>query len=158
VREVLGRRVIRYDLNDRDTALFRRGLELLVQLYWAAGAREVMLPVRGLGVLRDGDSRPLERARFGAADIELMAFHPLGTACAGTDPQRSVTDGRGRVHGIEGLHVADASVIPTSPGVNPQITIMALASRTAFGLLGAPPPVDEPDPEHIARPRVHVPA
>jgi choline dehydrogenase-like flavoprotein len=44
-------------------------------------------------------------------------------------------------------------VVPTSPGVNPQITIMALSTRLAFGLLGATPPSHEPHPEHIARPR-----
>jgi choline dehydrogenase-like flavoprotein len=65
-----------------------------------------------------------------------------------------VLDGDGRVHGVEGLYVADASAVPSSLGVNPQITIMTLASRLAFHLLGAPPPADEPAPEHIARPKV----
>ena len=45
-------------------------------------------------------------------------------------------------------------VVPTSLGVNPQITIMALSSRMAFALLGAPSPLGEPRPERIARPRV----
>ncbi len=43
-----------------------------------------------------------------------------------------------RVHGVEGLFVADGSVVPTSLGVNPQITIMALATRLADHLLGRP--------------------
>jgi choline dehydrogenase-like flavoprotein len=86
-----------------------------------------------------------------------MAFHPLGTARAGADPRRSVTDASGLVHGVPGLYVADASVVPTALGVNPQITIMALAARMAFRLLGAPPPEHEPEPAHIPRPRVGVP-
>jgi choline dehydrogenase-like flavoprotein len=153
VRGVLGRPLIRYDLSLRDAGLFKEGLERLAELYWAAGAREVILPVRGLPVLRDGDSGPLREARIPPSDLELMAFHPLGTAAAGADPARSVVDAAGRVHGIRGLHVADASVVPTALGVNPQITIMALSSRLAFALLGAPPPVGEPRPERIARPR-----
>ena len=152
VRSVLGRPVIRYDLNARDTALVQRGLERLVEIYWAAGAREVLLPVAGMPVLRDGDSAPLRRARLRASQLELMAFHPLGTAAAGASPERSVVDADGAVHGLAGLHVADAAVIPASPGVNPQITIMALASRMAFALLGRAAPQDEPEPVRMATP------
>ncbi|HKG16288.1 MAG TPA: GMC family oxidoreductase [Solirubrobacteraceae bacterium] len=154
VRGLFGRPLIRYDLNLRDAGLFKQGLERLVEIYWAAGAREVILPVRGLPALRDGDSGPLRQARIRPSELELLAFHPLGTAAAGADAGRSVVDATGRVHGLEGLHVADASVVPTSLGVNPQITIMALSSRMAFALLGLPSPVGEPRPERIARPRV----
>ena len=157
VRCVLGRPVVRYDLNRRDTDLVKRGLEKLVEIYWAAGAREVMLPIRGMPTLRDGDSRPLRRLRVRACDLQLMAFHPLGTARAGADPRRSVTDAAGLVHGVPGLYVADASVVPTALGVNPQITIMALATRMAFRLLDAAPPEHEPEPAHIPRPQVGVP-
>jgi choline dehydrogenase-like flavoprotein len=45
------------------------------------------------------------------------------------DPTFGVVDARGRVHGVEGLVVADASVFPLSSGVNPMLTIMALAHR-----------------------------
>jgi choline dehydrogenase-like flavoprotein len=158
VRRVLGRPVVRYDLNRRDTDLVKRGLEKLVEIYWAAGAREVMLPIRGMPTLRDGDSRPLRRLRVRAGDLQLMAFHPLGTARAGADPRRSVTDAAGLVHGVPGLYVADASVVPTALGVNPQITIMALATRMAFRLLDVAPPEHEPEPAHIPRPQVGVPA
>jgi choline dehydrogenase-like flavoprotein len=57
----------------------------------------------------------------------------------GADPSRSVTDERGRVHGYDSLIVADASVIPTNLGVNPQHTIMALAAHFASTLLEDPP-------------------
>jgi choline dehydrogenase-like flavoprotein len=53
----------------------------------------------------------------------------------GRDPARSVCDGRGRVHGYEGLYIADASAIPTNLGVNPQHTIMALARYWSEGIL-----------------------
>jgi choline dehydrogenase-like flavoprotein len=62
-----------------------------------------------------------------------------------------------RLHDAEGVYVADGSVVPSSLGVNPQITIMALATRLAFHLLGAPPPAGEPQPEAIARPRITRP-
>jgi choline dehydrogenase-like flavoprotein len=146
--------LIRYDLCREDVATVKRGLERLAELYWAAGAREVHLPVAGLPPLREGDNGPLRERRLRARDLTLMAFHPLGTARSGADPRRSVLDERLALRGVEGLYVADGSAVPSSLGVNPQITIMTLATRLAFDLLGAAPPADEPAPEHIARPAV----
>ena len=141
VRERLGRVEIRYDLCDEDVATAARGIGLLEQLFQEAGAREVFKPVEDDGRLR-------------ASSLTLMAFHPLGTARADASPERGVLDGDLSVHGVEGLHVSDASAVPSSLGVNPQITIMALASRLAFHLLGEPPPGHEPEPSRIARPRI----
>ncbi|HWX44804.1 MAG TPA: GMC family oxidoreductase [Solirubrobacteraceae bacterium] len=129
--------LIRYDLVEDDVAKFRAGLARMEQLFRAAGAREVYLPLPP-GVAP-------ERAR--ARDLKLMAFHPLGTARANADPARGVLDPDLRVHGVEGLHVADGSVMPSSLGVNPQITIMALATRLAYHLLGRMVPNTPPVPD-----------
>jgi choline dehydrogenase-like flavoprotein len=145
-----GRFAIRYSLNRDDVEKFRRGLEVLAEIFRAAGARELLLPVHGAAPLGEGDPVP---AHLEARDLELMAFHPLGTARAGADPRRAVVDGDLRLHGAEGLYVADGSAVPTSLGVNPQITIMTLATRLAHRLLGAPAP-DEPAPERLPDPRV----
>jgi choline dehydrogenase-like flavoprotein len=61
----------------------------------------------------------------------------MGTACMGGDPARSVTDSWGAVRGVRGLHVADASLFPTCVGVNPQVSIMAFATRIARRLAHA---------------------
>jgi choline dehydrogenase-like flavoprotein len=53
----------------------------------------------------------------------------------GRDPDSTVVDQYGRLHGVRNLFVADASVFPSCLGVNPQVTIMALATRTAFQIL-----------------------
>jgi choline dehydrogenase-like flavoprotein len=127
----IGRRaVIRYDLAQADIDKFRAGMARLDQLLRAAGAREVYLP------LPPGVSPERLRAR----DLRLMAFHPLGTARADARPGHGVVDGRLAVHGVEGLFVADGSVVPSALGVNPQLTIMALATRLAFDLLESPCP------------------
>jgi choline dehydrogenase-like flavoprotein len=126
VRSLGGRPLIRYDLLDADLARFRTGLARLEELLRAAGAREVYLPLPA-GV------RP-ERARV--RDLKLMAFHPLGTARADARPAHGVVDGELALHGVHGVHVADGSVVPSSLGVNPQLTIMALATRLAYSLLG----------------------
>jgi choline dehydrogenase-like flavoprotein len=101
-----------------------------------------------MALLRD---YPLE-----ADHLPLMAFHPLGTCRMGADPAQSPVDPEGRLRGCEGLFVADGSIVPSSLGVNPQITIMALATRIAYGIAGKPPPHDEPEPEHIPEPKVSV--
>ena len=87
-------------------------------------------------------------------ELTLMAFHPMGTARADARPAHGVVDGDLKLHGCEGVYVSDASVLPSSLGVNPQETVMALATRLAYGLLGKPAPSDEPEPEKIARPRI----
>jgi choline dehydrogenase-like flavoprotein len=142
VHSVGGRPVIRYDLGDEDLAKFRTGLARMQELFLAAGAREVYLPLPP-GVAP-------ERAR--ARDLTLMAFHPLGTARADARAGHGVVDGDLALHGVAGLHVADGSVVPSALGVNPQLTIMALATRLAFRLLDAPvalgpaPSLGEPVP------------
>lgn len=61
--------------------------------------------------------------------------HVCGTLVAGNDPHSSVVDPSGRVHGLQGLYVADGSVLPRSSRVNPALTIYAWALRVADGLL-----------------------
>jgi choline dehydrogenase-like flavoprotein len=157
VRERAGMLQVRYDLNGEDTAAFKRGIELLSECYFAAGAKTVYPPVERVGELRDGDLEPLRELDVRPGDLTLAAFHPLGTARADARPQNGVVDGDLKLHGADGVYVADGSVVPSSIGVNPQITIMGLATRLAYHLLGAPPPHDEPEPESIAQPRVGAP-
>jgi hypothetical protein len=57
--------------------------------------------------------------------------HACGTLVAGVDPHASVVDGEGRVHGLDGLTVADGSVLPRVSRVNPALTIYAFALRAA---------------------------
>ncbi len=102
-----GRAIVRYDLTDADAARIRRGVQHLVTLFEAAGAREVFPPAAG----------------------KLMAFHPLGTARADARPAHGVVGPDLQVHGVEGLYVADGSAVCGAPGVNPQLTTMAQARR-----------------------------
>jgi choline dehydrogenase-like flavoprotein len=63
--------------------------------------------------------------------------HQAGTLRMGTDPETSVTDPYGRVHGYDNLYVSDGSVHVTNGGVNPVLTIYALAFRTAAAVIRA---------------------
>jgi choline dehydrogenase-like flavoprotein len=123
---------VTYQLGAPDARKLARAIGLTAEIFFAAGAREVYSGVHSRPVLRSADeARALQTAALPAADFEMMAFHPQGTARMSEDPKRGVTDSFGRVHGTPGLWVGDASLFPSSCKVNPQITIMALAARLA---------------------------
>ena len=109
----------------------QRGVEILCKVYQAAGARRVMPFVSGHEEVSTKEAlASLEQSRLRAGDIEVTAFHPLGTCRIGTDPARSCLGPDHEAHDAAGLYVADGSAIPSSLGVNPQMTIMAMALRT----------------------------
>jgi choline dehydrogenase-like flavoprotein len=62
-------------------------------------------------------------------------WHEVGTARMGDNPASSVVDANGQVHGIRGLYVADASVLPSAGAINTVLTIIALALRTGDAIL-----------------------
>jgi cholesterol oxidase len=61
-------------------------------------------------------------------DVPTTA-HILGGCCMGSDAARGVIDHRHRVFGYEGLYVIDGAAVSANPGVNPSLTIAALAER-----------------------------
>jgi choline dehydrogenase-like flavoprotein len=78
------------------------------------------------------DLSRLVHTRIRPTDIYgLSAYHPMGTCRMGGDPDWSVVRPTGEAWEVEDLYVCDASILPTSLGVNPQLTVMALATRIA---------------------------
>ncbi len=138
VTEVRGQPVIKYWLNEQDVSHIKRAVDVLAQVFFAAGARRVHVPIHGFEVLESADDlRALRRATIRAWDLDLTAYHPLGTARMGVDPARSVIGPDHQVHDAPGLYVVDGAAVPTALGVNPQVTIMALATRAAEKIAGA---------------------
>lgn len=123
---------ISYWLNDTDLAKVRRGLGILARVYFAAGATQVVVPVAGFERLETlDDVARLERAPFRARHVDITAYHPLGTCRMGVRPADSVVSPTHETHEVPGLFIVDGSALPGSPGVNPQLTIMALSLRAA---------------------------
>lgn len=132
VRLVGGRPVVTYRLNDHDVARLKRGLDILARVFFAAGARSFLPPVHGFDEIRDeADLDRFRHTKIRAADLELSAYHPLGTCRMGRDPARSVVGPDHQLHDCADLYVVDGSAVPSSLGVNPQVTIMTLATRAA---------------------------
>ncbi len=127
---------VRYRLVDADRRQMIRGQAILARVYLAAGAHEVYPAMSApWDVLRsEADVVRFEREAQGslkARHINMSAFHPLGTCRMHADPQRGVTSGTGETHQVANLFVCDGSSVPGPLGVNPQMTIMALAERSA---------------------------
>jgi len=131
-RLVLGSRVARYSLTDETRARLTRGMVHAARAFEAAGASAILPGARTLPRLDGrGAADRLEAAAPKAHDLLLTSFHPLGTCRMGRDRRTSVIDLDHRVHGTDALYVVDGSALPSALGVNPQITIMALATRAA---------------------------
>lgn len=128
--------LVTYHMNKRDFAVFLQGVEWLGKMYFAAGAREVYLPgTRSLVTVRnEKELTDYVRGRRKPMEFMMTAYHPLGTARIARDPDDGVCDTDHAVFGWQGLYVMDGSNVPTALAANPQVTIMALASRAAARL------------------------
>ncbi len=135
-KSLFGNPIVNYTLNDADMRRLREGMKLLAAQHLAAGAKKLLPGIAGFPYeLRPDQVKLLDDAPLDPRAYVSILSHLFGGAVMGRDEKTSVTDNRGRVHGYEGLVVADASVMPTNLGVNPQHTIMALAQVFAEVLL-----------------------
>lgn len=138
VHSVRGQPMIRYSLTDHDVAHVKRAVDVLAQIFFAAGAHSVYAPIAGHDVLTsEADLVRLRRSHVRPWDLDLSAYHPLGTARMGRDQSSSVVGPDHQLHDVPGLYVVDGAAVPSSLGVNPQITIMALATRAAEQIAAA---------------------
>ena len=78
----------------------------------------------------------LDRVIRSARDLTLNSAHPQGGNAMSDDRGYGVVNSRFQVHDRAGLYVCDASVFPTTIGINPQLTIMALADYAWHHAIG----------------------
>jgi choline dehydrogenase-like flavoprotein len=122
-----------YSLTRDDADRLAFGIARAAEIHFAAGATEVYPNIPQVGVLRPGDLPAFEARRIKPAELRLEAFHPMGTARIGV-PGEGACGPDGSLHGTEALYVADASLFPTSVGVNPMMTVIAFAKQVARGI------------------------
>jgi choline dehydrogenase-like flavoprotein len=118
--------IVSYRLAEADEGRLATAIRAMTRVMLAAGAKHVEL---GGGAPAVRSESELEDAmqRLDVKRLRLAGFHPSGTAAAGSDPSCHPVDPAGRLRGIDGVWVADGSVLPSCPGVNPQVSIMAIA-------------------------------
>jgi len=106
-----GNLIVRKTLTEQDLVRADKGIEAINNVFAAAGAKEVI------------DS-PF-----------YFGLHLMGGCSFGTDPEKGVINPEFQVHGHKNIYVADSSVFPSAPGINPSLTIMALSQRLGEHLL-----------------------
>jgi choline dehydrogenase-like flavoprotein len=126
-----------YRLLEEEARQIQFGIARAAEIHFAAGATEVYPNVGPVSVIPRGNLDRFESMSLKPADLRLEAFHPMSSARMGADPDQSVCDPRGEVRGVQGLHVADASLLPTSVGVNPMMTVIACATHVAGDVAGS---------------------
>jgi choline dehydrogenase-like flavoprotein len=127
--------VVRFRMMPRDLALLARGLRDLCRLLFEAGALELYPALPGIAPLRSPRDLDQLPRTIAAAQSNLMTIHLFSSCPVGEARDVAACDSFGRVHDCDNLHVADASLLCSSPGVNPQGGIMALARRNAIAFL-----------------------
>jgi len=127
---------IRYGVGAPERVLLRRAMVELARIQIAAGARRLFTLHTPLLEMAEGGSldaftAEIERRPIAPNRVLLFSAHQMSTCRMGIDPRTSVADPDGRVRGMRGLYVTDASAFPSASGVNPMLTVMALSRRTA---------------------------
>jgi choline dehydrogenase-like flavoprotein len=127
--------LVSYRLAKADERRLSVAIEAMARVMLAAGASDVELG-GGAPPVRSEAELGAAMQRLDVRRLRLAGFHPSGTAAAGSDPARHPVDPEGRLRGVEGVWVADGSILPSCPGVNPQVSIMAMAAGVGEAAAG----------------------
>ena len=128
--------IIFYSFNEKDKVKMVNGVMKMVEIYFAAGAKEVYVGLYPFTILKNPDEmKKVTPEAIKRRDIEMMAFHPMGTARLGKDPKQSVVDMNLEAHDIDNLFIMDGSIFPSCLGVNPQESIMAFTTYASWRLI-----------------------
>ena len=124
--------IINYSLSEFDGELLIKGITKAAQIFFRAGATRVITGHFQKTIL--DSENDLYLIREGGYRVGLLKFasaHPQGGNRMGNDEKTSVVNSECRSHEITNLYICDASVFPTPIGVNPQLTVMTIASLAA---------------------------
>ncbi len=126
-----GSTVVRYDLSPRDLSRMHLAMVRAGEMFLAAGAKRLFPVHLTVPSVEPGDFDRFRHYRSSPGELAMLSYHPLGTCAMGVDPKRSVVRPDHETHDVPGLYIVDGSTVPGPLGVNPQLTIMAMATRAA---------------------------
>jgi choline dehydrogenase-like flavoprotein len=122
-----------YNLAPKTINDMARGMAILAKMWFSIGAKSVVTSHRDMPELRTKADIPMlkDAIRNNPDGLMIGSAHPQGGNKMGSNREECVVDSDCKVYGFQNLFVCDASVFPTALGVNPQLTVMALATITA---------------------------
>ncbi|MBB3037093.1 GMC family oxidoreductase N-terminal domain-containing protein [Hoyosella altamirensis] len=128
--------------DELDRQHFREGAETAIRMQEAAGAQQIFLAGQPFAPWQRGEDleafiQKVNQIPIGPGGTPVFSAHQMCSAKLGNDPLTSVANTLGELHDTQGVWIADASGMPTCSGVNPMISVMALARRTATNMLAA---------------------
>ncbi|MDG1727494.1 MAG: GMC family oxidoreductase [Emcibacteraceae bacterium] len=122
--------LVRYQLSEEDWSNIEIGLHNLSLALFENGARKIQPSIYGMKAWNSiDDMRNAIKLGLPRKKINLMSIHLFSSIGMGEDKKLNAANSYGKFHGVKNLYIADASLIPESPGVNPQATVMAFALR-----------------------------
>tara|TARA_B100000953_G_scaffold277276_1_gene251999 strand:- start:231 stop:734 length:504 start_codon:yes stop_codon:yes gene_type:complete len=134
---------VSYELSQGDWKNMALCTKYLAEIMFAAGAEQVFPSIESHQSWRNMDevneetkNHNFPKTKTYLSTIHLFSSCPLGENRNLSNPL-CVTDSFGKLHDYENIFVADASIIPEAPGVNPQATVMGLAYRVADAFLSS---------------------
>lgn len=122
-----------YHLSEQTIEDMARGMAILARMWFGIGAKSVITSHRDVPEIGTKADIPKlkDAVRENPDNLMLGSAHPQGGNKMGNNEDDCVVDSNCKVFGFNNLYVCDASVFPTALGVNPQLTVMALAALTA---------------------------
>ena len=122
-----------YALAEEDRAGWLDSIRTGARIMFAAGGKRVFFNSSQPLILNSPEDidRVLTLELVAEQRIQITSGHPMGGCALGGDARRDVVDSRGRSWDVDGLYVADSSILPTSLGVNPCYTVYTLGRYIA---------------------------
>jgi choline dehydrogenase-like flavoprotein len=127
--------LVTYRLAAEELRLLRQGLARLLEVLLSGGAVCAYPSFAGAPKVTGRKDVPAAVRALTRSTANLMTVHICGSIPLGEDPSRCGADSFGKIHGLDNVYVADGSMLPSAPGINPQGTIMALAARNVTRFL-----------------------
>jgi choline dehydrogenase-like flavoprotein len=129
--------------DELDRRHFREAAVTSIRMQEAAGAQQIFLAGQPFAPWQRGEDleafiAKVNQVPIGPGGTPVFSAHQMCSAKLGSDPQTCVAKPNGELHDTTGVWIADASGMPCCSGVNPMVSVMALARRTATNMLNQP--------------------
>ncbi len=128
--------VAKYNLRKVDMEKFKKAIAYTSRIFFAGGAEKVFTGISTMPIINSIEEiDTFLKTKIKPIHMEILAFHPLGTCRMAREEKDGVVNREGETFKMKNLYVADGSIVPTSLGVNPQVTIMSLATKISDGII-----------------------